>query len=47
MVKYYVLMSENGKMTPVETPGMGGRVNLAMIYCKNFCKCRNVTPVQQ
>jgi hypothetical protein len=26
MVDYYVLMYENGKMSPVETiPGMGGR----------------------
>jgi hypothetical protein len=22
-------------------------VNLTMIYCKNFCKCHNVPPVQQ
>jgi hypothetical protein len=46
----------NGKMTSVETiPGMGEEgimegVNSTMIYllyCKNFCKCHNVFPVQQ
>jgi hypothetical protein len=42
----------NGKMIPVETiPGTGkGRtmegVNSTMIYCKNFGKCHNVSPVQ-
>jgi hypothetical protein len=50
--KYYVLMSENGKMKPIETiPGIGGRrikendggVNPTMIYCKNFCKCHSVS----
>jgi hypothetical protein len=25
--------------------GLG--VNSTMIYCKNFCKCYNITPVQQ
>jgi hypothetical protein len=49
-------MYENGKMRLVETiPGMGervikendGGVNSTMIYCKNFCKCDNVPPVQQ
>jgi hypothetical protein len=52
MVEYYALMNENGKMRPDETiPGMGegikendGGVNLAMIYCKNFCKCHNAPP---
>jgi hypothetical protein len=24
-----------------------GRVNSTMIYCKNFCKCHNVPPIQQ
>jgi hypothetical protein len=24
-----------------------GGVNSTMIHCKNFCKCHNVTPVQQ
>jgi hypothetical protein len=49
-------MYVNGKMRPVETtPGMGegeikengGGVNSSMIYliyCKNFCKCHNVSP---
>jgi hypothetical protein len=48
-------MYENGKMRPVETiPGMGGRikenaggVKSTMIHCKNFCKCHNVSSVQQ
>jgi hypothetical protein len=47
-------MYENGKIRSVETiPGMGGGgikndggVNSAMIYCKDFCKCHNVPPVQ-
>jgi hypothetical protein len=48
MVEYYVLMYENGKMRCVETiPGIGGGVNSNMIHCRNFCKCHNVTPVQQ
>jgi hypothetical protein len=55
MVEYYALMYENGKMRPVETiPGMGegikendGGVNLTTIHFKNFCKCQNVSPVQQ
>jgi hypothetical protein len=43
-------------MTPVETtPGIGGGkvkesdtgVNSTVIYCKIFCKCHNVPPVQQ
>jgi hypothetical protein len=47
----------NGKIRLVETiPGMGGegikknegeRVNSTSIYCKNFCKCHNVSPVQE
>jgi hypothetical protein len=54
--KYYVFIHENGKMRPVETiPGMGGGgikekmegVNSTKIYCKNLCKCHNVSPVQQ
>jgi hypothetical protein len=49
-------MNENGKMRPVETiPRMGegriqeinGGMNSTMKYCKNFCKCHNVSPVQQ
>jgi hypothetical protein len=48
-------MYENGKMRPVETFRNGGGrikendggVNSAMIYCKNFCKCRSVSTVQQ
>jgi hypothetical protein len=45
-------MCVNGKMRPAETiPGIGeegikesdGGVNLAMIYCKNFCKCYNIS----
>jgi hypothetical protein len=49
-------MYVNGEMRPVETiPGMvgggikenDGAVNSTMIYCKNFCKCHNVPPVQQ
>jgi hypothetical protein len=43
-------------MRPVESiPGMQeggikenvGGVNLSIIYCKNFCKCHIVPPVQQ
>jgi hypothetical protein len=42
-------------MRPVDTiPGMGeGRrrimegVNLAKIYCKDFCKCHNLPTAQQ
>jgi hypothetical protein len=49
-------MYAHGKMRPVETiPEMGevgikendGGVNSVIIYCKNFCKCHNVPPVQQ
>jgi hypothetical protein len=51
-------MYENGKMRPVETiPGRGiggegikendGGVNSTVKYCKNFCKCHNVLPVQK
>jgi hypothetical protein len=49
-------MYVNGKMRPDETiPGMGGGgerrmmegVNLTNIYCKHFCKCYNIPPVQQ
>jgi hypothetical protein len=49
-------MHVNGKMRPVGTvPGMGGEgqrrmmegVNSTVIYCKKFCKCRNVPPAQQ
>jgi hypothetical protein len=49
-------MYENGKMRPFETiPGMGVRrikrmmegVNPTVIYCKKFCKCHNILPVQQ
>jgi hypothetical protein len=49
-------MYENGKMRPVETVlRMGGEgikkndggINLTKIYCKHFCKCHNVPPVQQ
>jgi hypothetical protein len=25
----------------------GVGVNSTMIYCKNFCKCHNISPVQQ
>jgi hypothetical protein len=44
------------KMRPIETiPGVGGgmikkndgEVNSTMIYCNNFSKCHNVSPVQQ
>jgi hypothetical protein len=44
------------KTRPVETiPGMGvewtkendGGVNSTMIYCKNFCKCHSIPPVQE
>jgi hypothetical protein len=24
-----------------------GGMNSTMMYCKNFCKCHNVSPVQQ
>jgi hypothetical protein len=53
--KYYILVYENGNMMPVGTiPGMGrgrikenhGDVYLTMIYCKNFCKCHKLSPVQ-
>jgi hypothetical protein len=46
-------MYENGKMRPVEIIlRMGGKendggVNLTKIYCKHFCKCHNVPPIQQ
>jgi hypothetical protein len=47
-------MYVNGKMRPIETiPGMGGggiKENDSggdEIHCKNFCKCHNVSPVQQ
>jgi hypothetical protein len=54
-VEYYTLMYENGKMRPVETiPGMGvggikendGGATSTMVYCKKFCKCYSVIPVQ-
>jgi hypothetical protein len=43
------------KMRPVEIiPWMGGggikgnyAVNLTIIYCKKFCKCLSITPLQQ
>jgi hypothetical protein len=45
---------DNGKMRPFITiPGMGGgkesdeEGEFNMIYCKNFCKCHSVFPVQQ
>jgi hypothetical protein len=50
------LIYKNGKMRPVETIlGMergrikenDGGVNLTMIYCKNFCKCHSIPPIQQ
>jgi hypothetical protein len=44
----------NGKMRPIETvPGTEGgenkedRVNLTKIYCKHFCNCHSLSPVQQ
>jgi hypothetical protein len=49
-------MYVSGKIIPVETiPGMGmggikemvEGVNSSMIYCKNFCKCHNVSTAQQ
>jgi hypothetical protein len=49
-------MYVNRKMRLVETVlGIGGgkkrrrmeRMNSGMIYCKNFCKCHNVSPAQQ
>jgi hypothetical protein len=46
-------MYENGKMRPIETiPGMGaGRIKendgRGELYCKNFCECNNVLPVQK
>jgi hypothetical protein len=55
-VEYYALMHKDGKMTPDETtPGKGGRkvedndggVNSTLIYCKHFCKCHNVPPLQR
>jgi hypothetical protein len=54
VVEIYVLMSENGKVRPVETvPRMKrrikeneGGVNLTIIYYKKFCKCHTVPPVQ-
>jgi hypothetical protein len=30
-----------------EDNGMMERVNSILVYCKNFCKCYNVPPVQQ
>jgi hypothetical protein len=49
-------MYESGKMRPAETiPGMGrwgvkengGEMNSTMMYCKSFCTCLNVFPLQQ
>jgi hypothetical protein len=49
-------MDGNEKLRAVETiPGMGIMgiregdrvVNSVAIYCKKFCKCHNVPPVQQ
>jgi hypothetical protein len=48
-------MYENGKMRPDETIiRMEGSVisvnaggSASKIYCKHFCKCHNVPPVQQ
>jgi hypothetical protein len=47
-------MYVNGKMRPVETiPGMGEGPrmteagNSTVICCKNFCKCHNVSLIQQ
>jgi hypothetical protein len=54
--KYCVLTYENGKSRPDEIiPGMGregikendGGMNSTMIYCKKFCKCHNVPPIQK
>jgi hypothetical protein len=54
--KYYVLMYENGKMRSVETIlrlGEGGErrimegMNSTKLYCKHFCKCHIVPPIQQ
>jgi hypothetical protein len=52
MGEYYILMYENGKMRPVETPRNGGGEikengrgdESSMIYYKNFYKCHNVPP---
>jgi hypothetical protein len=55
VMKYYTLVYENGKVRPFGTiPGMeGGKIKenhggvyLTMIYCKNFCKCHKLSPVQ-
>jgi hypothetical protein len=46
-------MCENGTMRPVEIVlrrvGVedNGEVNLTKIYCKLFCNCHNVLPVQR
>jgi hypothetical protein len=47
-------MYENGNKRYTGTSRNGGgdvkendRVISTMIYCKNFCKCHNVPPVQQ
>jgi hypothetical protein len=43
-------MYENGKTRPVETTSGMGEAEFRgefMLYCKNFCKCHNVSPVQQ
>jgi hypothetical protein len=53
MLGTYVWKWKNGSCE--SSPGMGGKrikgndagVNSTMIYCKNFCKCHNVAPVQQ
>jgi hypothetical protein len=54
MMQISCIMYGNGKMRPVETGEWGrgikendGGMNSNMIYCKNFCKCHNVLPVQQ
>jgi hypothetical protein len=50
VVETVCIMYENGKMRSVETnTSMGaGRIkekgmNSTLIYCKNFCKCHNVS----
>jgi hypothetical protein len=53
----YVLRHVNGKIRSIETiqgsEGRGGQrrmmegVNSGMIYCKNICKCHNVSPAQK
>jgi hypothetical protein len=55
VVEIYILRCVSWKVRPAENISerereeikeINGEVNSTMIYCKNFCKCHNVPPVQ-